>query len=154
MIIRKAQKKDLEILTNFSVKLLKYHEKLDPYYKTTKKLKNELFNELRKALYSPKSITLVAEENNEIIGYTNALITSRAPFFVIQKIGLIDAIYVTEKSRNQGVAKLFLDELFKWFKSKQIEYVELKVHENNKIAKNTWSKYGFKDYSHQRIKRI
>ena len=88
----------------------------------------------------------VAEDGEKIAGYALAKITSRPPVSKIQKIGMIDDVYLEKKYRGSGIAKKLLEEFYAWFRKNKIDHVEMSVHIKNKIGRKAWKKYGFQVY--------
>ena len=147
MIIRKAKVKDVVGLAKFGVKLIKYHHKLDPYEAPAEDIEKVYLSYFKKCIHSNKKLLLVAVEGDKIIGYTLGSLTLRSPVFKLREIGYIDDMFIDEEYRKNGIAQKFLDELFLWFKGKDVSNVEVTVHTENDIGKKAWAKYGFKDYS-------
>lgn len=145
MIIRKAKIKDLDQIVKLAVEFEKYHEKLDPYFTYAKDSDETYKKNVKRGIYSSKRLLLVAEENKKIVGYSLGKISTRSPIFKIREIGVIIDMFFSEGYRRKGLAKLFLKEMFDWFKGKKIKHVELYVVSNNEIGKNAWKKYGFED---------
>lgn len=146
MIIRKAKLTDLPTLAKFGYAILDYHRKLDDFYAPAKNTKKIFLDYFKKCIHSANKLFLVAEENKKIIGYVLAETKNRPPVFKIQKTGFLSDAYIVEKFRHQGIIKLFLEEVFIWFKKKNIKIIELTVHNKNTLGKNAWNKYGFKVY--------
>lgn len=145
MIIRKAKIKDSDQIVKLAKDFEKYHEKLDPYFSYAPDSAQTYKKNVQKSIYSAKRLLLAAEDHGKIIGYSLGKISTRSPIFKIRNIGVIIDMYFSESYRRKGLAKLFLKEMFNWFKSKKIKHVELYVISNNEIGKNAWAKYGFKD---------
>jgi GNAT superfamily N-acetyltransferase len=146
MLIRKAKLKDLHQVSKHAVSMLKYHHTLDPYFAPAKNVQEVYQKFFKKCIYSKNKLLLVAEENNKIVGYALGALGLRAPVFQIRKVGLINDVFVEKDFRKLGLAKQFLLELNKWFKSKKLKHVELTVHSENEIGKKAWAKSGFKGY--------
>ena len=47
-----------------------------------------------------------------------------------------------------------VSEILKWFKSRNIERVELEILTKNPIGYSFWKKHGFTDYRHRLYRRI
>jgi len=153
MQIRKAKLKDINQLITLAIDLLAYHQKLDSYFAPVKNLRKVYQKFFKGSIYSGNRCVLVAEKDNNIIGYTVGELYFRPPVFKIQKIGQVSDVFVERNYRKSGIAKQFLDELFKWFKVKKIEYVEISAHIKNNIGKKAWERSGFSDFMmRQRVK--
>ncbi len=150
MIIRKAKLKDLNQIIDFALDLLKIHEDFDPFFKPAKDARKRYYKHFKRCIYSRNSHLLVVEENGKLLGYSLGEINKRSPVFKLREIGYISDVYVTASARKKGIAKLFLKELFAWFKSKKIHCIELIVHAENDIATKAWSKCGFEHIESRR----
>ncbi|MDD2385237.1 MAG: GNAT family N-acetyltransferase [Bacteroidales bacterium] len=146
MKIRKAKQKDIEQLTKYGNILLKQHSKIDPYFTPIENADKIYRKFLESSLNSENKLLLVAEKNEKLLGYAVAEIQTRSPIFKISKNGYINDVFVLEEFRKLGIATKFLLELKKWFKAKDIIYIELSVLANNEIGKKTWEKFGFDAY--------
>ncbi|MBI2638094.1 GNAT family N-acetyltransferase [Candidatus Peregrinibacteria bacterium] len=146
MEIRKAKLKDIKQITDYGVSLLKQHYELDTYFAPAKNLYEVYRKFFKGCVYSKNRYLLVAEEKGKIVGYAIGELGSRPPVFKIRKFGFISDVFVEKNFRKLGIAKQFLLELKKWFKSKKLNHIELTVHVKNEIGKKAWAKYGLEDY--------
>jgi len=152
--IRKACLKDIKSVAELALLLLRYHSNFDPYFLPGKDAGPAYEKYFRSCVLSRKKLLLIAEKNNRIIGYSLSHITERPSVFQIRDIGLIDDMFLISNFRRQGVGRLFLQEISKWFKSKGIKHVELIVHSANDIGNSVWNKFGFKDFMIKKRGRI
>lgn len=154
MKIRKAKIKDLKDIVELSYKSVIYHKKLNPYYDTSKDVKEVLTKSLKKNIYSSNSCIFIAEENNKIIGYLLVFKVDRPEMFKIKRAGLIADVFIEDGYRRTGIGNKLIKECFKWLKEGRINFVEINVEVSNKQAINFWNKEGFKDVSIERYKKI
>jgi len=153
LIIRKAKLKDITQTAKLAYKLNDHHAKFDRYYTLNKDALSHFKTFHKRNIYSKKSLFLVAEYENKIIGYVIGKMEERPPIFKEKDIGFVMAMYVKEKFRRQGIAKMFLDKLLSWFKKNKITNIELHVHPKNDPGIKAWEKSGFKTFLfHQRVK--
>ncbi|MFA6617972.1 MAG: GNAT family N-acetyltransferase [Candidatus Neomarinimicrobiota bacterium] len=149
MNIRKAEPQDIEDLVKHGLSLLKQHSELDPYFTpsdTADKIYQKFFDG---CLHSEDKLLLVADNKGKVVAYAAAEIQARSPVFKIRENGYINDIFVEKEFRKLGIARKFLKEFKEWFKSKNIDYVELSVLANNQIAQKTWGKFGFNSYKNK-----
>jgi ribosomal protein S18 acetylase RimI-like enzyme len=144
MKIRRAELQDLKELVEFEKKISSMHGKLDKFYEESGSTEREKKKFLSGHLKSRDSLVLVAEENGKIIGYILSYITKRPKIFKEKMSGHISSIYILERYQNKGVAKSLLEETYKWFKKRKIQWVELSVHTKNKSGIKFWEKSRFK----------
>lgn len=146
MNIRKAKVKEIPQIAKLGIELIKYHQKIDPFYEPAKNIEEVYNNYFRKCMYSPKSLLLVAEKDGKIIGYALSSVILRPPVFKIREMGYIDDVFVEGEHRRCRIGRELLAELFEWFRRKKIKNIELNVHTKNVVGKKAWEKYGFKEY--------
>lgn len=144
--IRKARLSDVPKITELGLEILNYHRKLDDYFTPSKEAKVAYQQFFRKCIYSRKQLLLVAEKDDQIIGYALAGVGSRPPVFKIRKIGLLNDMYILPKYRRLGVGKDLYEAVSIWFKEKGLKYVHLHFHNNNYIGRKAWAKYGFNEF--------
>jgi|TARA_Y100000310_G_C20347762_1_gene652802 phosphinothricin acetyltransferase len=146
MKIRKAQIKDLQEIDEI------YREgQLDEEKnKSPRKSKKEILKELveskkvrqsgfKKAINSSKENFLVCEENNELIAFGDAVVSSK------NKGAEVALIYVRKEYRGKGIGKKIMKELLKWLKEKGENKVFVTTDIENKASINLNKKAGFKE---------
>ncbi len=69
-------------------------------------------------------------------------------------VGFIDALYVKEKYRNQGIATGLIEEFYKWCELKEIKSVEIDSFIKNKASCKLYKKFGFEITSYRMRKQI
>ena len=126
----KADKCD-ELLT----KLIQDERQYDSYINENFIVKDYFKNIIK----DKNNILLCYEENENIVGYT---------YFKYQNnediIGyLIDGLYVVEEYRKRGIAKTLIKEGLKIISDYKIDFVDINVMYNNKIAIKLYESLGF-----------
>ena len=126
----KADKCD-ELLT----KLIQDERQYDSYINENFIVKDYFKNIIK----DKNNILLCYEENENIVGYT---------YFKYQNnedsIGyLIDGLYVEEENRKRGIAKTLIKEGLKIISDYKIDFVDINVMYNNKIAIKLYESLGF-----------
>ncbi len=154
MQIRKAKIEDVPRIAEMGVDFMRYLAEIDPYLTPSKEVKKVYLAHFKKAVHSGNRFLLVAEENGKIIGYALAKISRTPPVVKIGRYGVVDDVYLEKKYRGRGIAGQFLEEMYAWFGRKGISNVELYVLPKNKIGRNAWKKYGFKEYTLRLRKKI
>ncbi|MCC6643531.1 GNAT family N-acetyltransferase, partial [Candidatus Peregrinibacteria bacterium] len=145
--------KDIPQIAQLGLAILKFHQKIDPYFKAAPDALKSYQKYFRSCIYSRKSLLLVAEFEGQIIGYSLSQLVNRPPVFAIQKIGLISDVFIMEKFRRQGLSKKLLQENYRWFKKHQRHHVHLIYHQKNPLASQAWPKQGYQQFmSYNRLK--
>jgi ribosomal protein S18 acetylase RimI-like enzyme len=138
--IRQADLDDLPVLKAFEQEIIKAER---PFDSTLKDGEPHYYN-FENLLTSPKSIILVAEIDNEIVGSGYAEIKKADPFLKHDEYGYLGLMYVKPAWRGKGINQKVLQVLKKWVAAKNITEVRLLVYEENILAKNAYRKAGFK----------
>ena len=86
-----------------------------------------------------KSILLVAEEQDKIIGF----IWANCIAFGIRRYGYLEDLYVDDKYRAKGVAKSLISAVKDEFKEFNVNAVFVTTEKENQIAQNLYIKEGF-----------
>jgi GNAT superfamily N-acetyltransferase len=69
--------------------------------------------------------------------------------FKREKFGAIDMMAVTARYRRRGIGTTILGKILDWFRSQNIDLIELSVASGNKVGYPFWKKHGFKAYLHR-----
>lgn len=129
MIIRKIKKEDLEGTYNLLNELYKNKIKYDIYSK-----------KFKESLEDDKSYSIVAEENNRIIGVLNSRLIDR--LVKSKDILYIDDLIVDKDYRSNGVGKQLLQNAIKYAREKDCQTVELKSYIENVDAHRFYENNG------------
>lgn len=89
-----------------------------------------------------KSIILLAEVDNKVIGFIYGYEKELDEVFIFKE-AFIEAIYVQDKYRQQGIGKKLMLEFETWCKKRSIKYVDIEVMSNNKNSLKMYEKIGY-----------
>jgi GNAT superfamily N-acetyltransferase len=92
------------------------------------------------------TLTLVAEDAGEVVGYLIAQKQRRPPIYHHTQVAYLSDSFVAETHRGQGILKRFMEELRQWCKKEGITAVDVQIFESNKEAVAVYHKLGFHDY--------
>jgi ribosomal protein S18 acetylase RimI-like enzyme len=127
-----------------------FHQNLDPKYFVMSEDGPSKFEEyLRGLIKSDDSQVLIALEGGQVVAYSIAQILKRPPVAKHIEYGFISDLGVKEEYRRRGIGKRILDKIFEWFKSRQIDRIELTVLAKNQIGYSFWKKQGFEVFLHR-----
>ena len=104
----------------------------------------------------------VAEENGEVVGFIQGVIIDHQPgqdavFDAVhepRKDGWIGLLYVEPEQRGSGIGRALLDEMKRYFQSKNCDTLRLKVLNGNQRAIAFYEKYGFTAHEVEMAKRL
>lgn len=140
MIIRKATKKDLNVLLEFEQGVVAAER---PFDSTLMEGEINYYN-LDYLIDSSETTLLVAEENNEVVASGYALIRkAEKKYYNFENYAYLGFMFVKPKHRGKRINQLILDQLLIWAKEKQISEVRLEVYDQNESAVRAYEKAGF-----------
>ena len=131
---------DAKKANNLLTKLIKDEKKYDENI-------NEdcVVNSLYENFYDSEDICLlVAKSGETIFGYIYGYIQNNGDA-KLEKVSILDALYVEENVRKNKIGDSLIEEFKKWSYSIGAKYIELKVCNKNKNAINLYTKKGFKE---------
>lgn len=88
-------------------------------------------------------VTFVAMQGEEVIGFIHGFVKDEAGTFVNNTVIVLDAMYVKEKNRKQGIGTALIEEFKKWGKSVDAKFIDLKVLVDNSSAIELYKKHSF-----------
>ena len=136
MKIRKAEMKDVNKLNSLLTLLIRdekqYDDTIDENFTVTNMYENYI--------YDLNRLILVAEENNNIIGYIYGYITNDE---VSNRTAVLDALYIEKEYRNKGTADKLINYFKKWVSDNNIDIIDVNVCSDNIKAKNLYKKHNF-----------
>ena len=139
--IRKATLLDLDILDDFLQQLIQVERPMDI---SLEQVNDITYYDISEFIRSNRSELFVATMNNEIVGSGYGQIKQNKDYFAQKEYGYVGFMFVKEEHRGKGISKLILNEIFNWFKSKNIKETRLTVYEENPSAIKAYEKIGFK----------
>lgn len=155
MKIRKATVKDIPGIKKVN-KFSRILNQCSPLDKLDSKKKREKdgIDYFRKFIIGKNKWCYVAEENNKVLGFITFNLEKRETWWEIKTVGYVDLVFVDQKFRSKGIAKLLMKEAYKVFRKKKMKYVKLAVQTKNEPAHQMWLKKGFQDFRVDMYKKL
>jgi len=148
MEIVTAHKSHIPEIINAWEEFSRFHEKIDPRYPMVDNARVGYEEYLRKFLIDKDSRVLVAIDKGKLVGYAVAQIRKSSPAWKRKEYGYIEEMAVRAEHRRKGVGTQILEKILDWFRSENIDMIELTVAAKNLVGYSFWKKHGFKDYLH------
>ncbi len=126
-----------------------YHKDFEPVYARTADAAARFEEHLKKLMESDDSQVLVALDKGEVVAYSIAQISKRPPMILQTEFGFISDLGVRSDCRRKGIGEQVLNRILEWFKSRNIEQIELLVLSANEMAVSFWKKHGFEVMAHR-----
>ena len=144
--IKKANQLNINEANKLLTKLIRDEKKYDPNINEKYVVKHYYENR-------PKnSVILFAYVDKKIAGYTYGILEDTQTY--INKKLLIDALYVEEEFRNNGIATSLINAVEEWGKEQGAKVEELTVCKENEKAFNLYKKFGFDTIVYRMTKNI
>lgn len=147
MKIRQASQRDAEQLVQLNAQVQAVHVDIAP--SLFRKASNEsMVVMLRQTISDETTTILVAEENDELIGYLSLKKQIRPEFTLIneRKCGYIDQVCVSEQHRKKDIFKKLLTEAKRVVNEWGFDRIELDVWSDNQNARDAFIGSGFRTY--------
>ena len=138
-IIKKADLTDAKEINNMLTFLIQderknYDNNINENYKVRNFYEQYIENE--------NMCILVAKENEVILGYVYGFIQDNGSLYN-NKVTKLDALFVKEQYRGNGIARNLMKEFINWAEEKGVAYVELSVCKDNSNAISLYENEGF-----------
>lgn len=144
--LRQASTDDLDLVTQYTCKLHRHED--DHTIAQHQNFHSNLKNWLALELENPRSLFIIAEKNNQPVGFIGATSIINDNGFLANPIkGVIQLLWIDLEFRKLGIAEKILDEVEHCFKELGIEHVECTYTARNHLAESFWKKKGYQKNS-------
>jgi ribosomal protein S18 acetylase RimI-like enzyme len=143
VIIRTIKKEDVEKASELLARLKRLNGEFDPLLKTVEDVEDESMNALSQAMSSDKSVILVAVDQGKIVGLVKGDVVDRV-FYEPRKEGAIVEFYILPEFRRASLGKELVASIGEYLRKKGAELITAEFPSQNEIAKNFYSKLGFR----------
>lgn len=148
MEVVRALKSDIPAILEIWKELMDFHVPFDSRYTLSDGAEESMGENLARLIVAEDALVIMAVENTKPLGFGIARIDKYPPVFVKQTCGSIEDLAVSSEHRRKGLGELILKEILDWFRSQDIDRVELRVASMNTVGYSFWRKQGFTDYMH------
>ncbi len=153
--IRDAVRSDLDAIVDRWVELMSAHAELhSELYRPAPHGRGTYRSYLRERIGTRRSLVLVAEADDEIVGYIVGGAGLRAPFFELRDVGMVYDIAVAPSWRRKGVARALVEATFDRFRDWDLEHVQVSFSPDNPAASTFWPELGFTPFLTESYKKL
>ena len=143
VVIRTIRKEDVSKAAELLARLKKLNGEFDPLLKTTTTLEEASTDSINQAMSADNSVILVAVEQGKVVGLVKADLTDRV-FYEPRKEGAIVEFYILPEFRRGNLGSELLSAVSESLRKKGAELITAEFPSQNEIAKNFYSKLGFR----------
>ncbi|MBR2786823.1 MAG: GNAT family N-acetyltransferase [Clostridia bacterium] len=138
-IISKARLNEASEINDMLTELIhderkKYNSNINEKYKV-----EEFYESL---MDNDDKIIFVARDNDIVLGYVYGFIQDNGNLYN-NKVAKLDALFVKERYRGNGIARSLMKEYINWAEEKGVAYIELLVCKDNTNAISLYENEGF-----------
>lgn len=146
MHVRRASSDDLQAIASLWMGLARYHEPKSSYFELAPGAERKFASYVRRLMKRKDVAVFVAQKNSGLVGYLIAKIKEEKPVFKLRKRGHITDLFVEKDYRRQGIGRKLVKEALAWFRSRNLQFVEISVYVKNISGKIAWKRMGFKEH--------
>lgn len=152
--VRELENKDIGQVVDMWYELATMHEEAMNGYDLAEDPKDAWAEFIRNSREKKNMVTLIAEENDDVLGFVNVVIKKRAPFFAERRAGNILDLFVKEEERRKGVGTMLVKRAENWIKGQGVKLANMTVATVNEGAKGFWDGMGYEAYLEKRRKEL
>ncbi|MHA1964666.1 MAG: N-acetyltransferase family protein [Candidatus Thorarchaeota archaeon] len=145
LILRAATLDDMDSLVELWWESAHYHEELEPRFQYTSDAEKATREFMSKQTESEDACFWVAQIEDDIVGYIEAMVTEKPPIFVHRTIGHVGSIYVKPEARRKGIGSSLWNLARDWLVEKGVPTINLWVASQNPKALEFWKKFKFSE---------
>lgn len=108
----------------------------------------------RSRLADDDAVTYVARGDDGRLGYVAAEVSTPPPIFEPVRECHVEALFVREDARRQGVASALLDAAEAWARNRGCDRMDLSVHRGNRGARRLYEAAGYEVRRHDMQKPL
>ena len=144
--IRAAEARDLVAVSLLAGMLVRLHHELDALrFMLIPNVEAGYEHFFRSQLPDPEVVILVAERDNDIVGYAYARLEPRDWNNLLDACGELHDLFVSDTVRRQGVARLLVDAARERLRQKGAPRLVLHTASKNGAARRFFASVGFRE---------
>jgi GNAT superfamily N-acetyltransferase len=146
--IQPAQNTDIEKIQELNADLSEMEAgEHDPTIDPEWTLTEEAANWYRERINQGNGFAVVAQEDEEVIGYAIGVTGSAEVFRTTDTLAELETMYLQPKYRGQGIGAELVGEFKEWAEEKDADRLRVEASARNKRAIKFYQENGFEDYT-------
>jgi GNAT superfamily N-acetyltransferase len=142
VLIRQAKESDFNTVQELSAALTVSDSKYDPILVKNWSFTKEGVKYINKRLAANKCICIVAEYDNEVIGYATATVLKNVSWRPMKKRVELENLIIKEEFRGKGVGEKLINAFFEWGRKMKADRAIVHSYFNNKGAVKFYQRNG------------
>ena len=145
LILRTATTNDIDSLVELWWESAHYHQELEPRFQYTSDATKATREFMSKQMQSKDSCFWVAQLDDDIVGYVEAMVIEKPPIHAKRRIGHLGSIHLKSDARRKGIGSKLWNLARDWFVTKEIDTINLQVATQNPLALEFWKRLNFRE---------
>lgn len=152
--VRAAQSRDVAFVMELWGKMIEELGKTDERYAIRPEAEVIWAKWLGTHIREENSCVLLAERNDEILGYLIGSLDEAQPIFQHRRHAVITDVFVLPEERRKGAGTRLVEEALSFFKSLGAPHVRVNVLVKGEAARSFWQKLAFEDFLYRMWKGL
>jgi GNAT superfamily N-acetyltransferase len=144
--IRKLEDEDIDGISELWQEFAKRREEMTDSIILNDDAADYFFGYATGLLHRRDSLTLVAEDGGELVGYLIATKQRKPPIYKHTRVAYLSDAFVKASHRKQGILRSFVEELNEWATREGITAIDVMLFKNNQVAQDIYEAMGFDPY--------
>ena len=144
--IRRARPGDVDTIVDIWMEMMREHERFEKNVQLAPTASQAYQQYASFHVLQKDSVVIVAEKDQEVIGFCLAYKTKNLPMFKPEFYGYLSDIAVRPGMQRSGIGKVILTRIIDWFRANGVKNIQLQVYEQNKPGKKFWEENEFRRY--------
>ena len=144
LYIREAAEKDLDRLARLIYRFYSFNEEFDPAWALDESAES-IAKELAAEYLSSDDLVLVADYDNEVVGYIRVVISENR-ILASKRIGIIKELYVIPQYRGRGIASRLITEAQERLSDRGVKHISAEFPTANYVAEKFYKSLSFRPY--------
>lgn len=144
--VRRATEADVVGIAEVWTGFMDHHAAIDPVFARSDDGHVHFALYVRELLRAPDALVLAAAEGGRVVGYAIAQVAFQPPVFRATRYGFVADLAVAPGYRRRGAGSRLLGEVHRWFASRGIARVEVRVASGNAMGNAFWARHGYREF--------
>jgi ribosomal protein S18 acetylase RimI-like enzyme len=144
--IRRATSEDTNAIVELWKEYMDFHAERDHHFTRSEEGPHRFGEYISGRIVDDASCVLVAEHEQDVMGYCLATLAKFPSVFAYREYGSISDLAVTARFRHQGIGQALVEAAFRWFAERDVHRIEVRAATSNEVSTAFWRKMGFAPY--------
>jgi len=145
--VRRATAADRQSVGRLWLEMMEFHRECDPHFFQLKPDALEIWlRHLDECLIDEEQIVLVAQAEDELVGFAMGRPNEDPPPFATAPHGFVTNLSVSERWRGKGVGRQLYAALARELQARGLQEIRLSASALNPVSNAFWRRLGFEPY--------